>query len=204
MQAAPNAALAADEDEYDREFKLKLVRSNLLTFTVPLQDRGLDAKKTRTLYVLQLQDNCKYVGVTNDVQRRLKEHLCEGGGKGAAWTTKHRPLEGDKAIAFEVPWLREALSGTAEVFATTKLALIFGANKVRGAHFCGVEPTHREIEDFARITATIHNLDYAKVEVKFLSAFRPPRTKFRRPRLIFDENEESTEAGSIAEAALST
>ncbi|MTI41272.1 GIY-YIG nuclease family protein [Fulvivirga lutimaris] len=60
-----------------------------------------------TVYILKCSDNSYYVGVTNDIDRRLKEHQ-EGLIKG--YTSSRRPLElvftehfqeVNRAIAFE-------------------------------------------------------------------------------------------------------
>ena len=49
-------------------------------------------KKNWTLYVLKLEDNCYYVGITsNTPEYRFKQHQAKF--MGAAWTKKHRPIE---------------------------------------------------------------------------------------------------------------
>lgn len=42
-----------------------------------------------TLYVLQLDDDKWYVGKTDDVTNRYKQHLS---GKGSIWTSKYKPI----------------------------------------------------------------------------------------------------------------
>ena len=40
-------------------------------------------------YILECSDGSYYVGVTDDPQRRLREH---NQGKGSDWTSNHRPV----------------------------------------------------------------------------------------------------------------
>ena len=40
-------------------------------------------------YLLRLQDQCWYVGKTQDLSRRLSKHWK---GRGSTWTTKHPPV----------------------------------------------------------------------------------------------------------------
>jgi predicted GIY-YIG superfamily endonuclease len=41
------------------------------------------------IYILKLQNNKYYIGKTNDINSRYKQHLC---GSGSAWTKKYRPF----------------------------------------------------------------------------------------------------------------
>ena len=41
------------------------------------------------VYILECSDNSLYTGITNDMERRLKEH---GTGRGAKYTKHRRPL----------------------------------------------------------------------------------------------------------------
>ena len=43
---------------------------------------------TSFVYALKLEDNCYYVGSTDDIDTRLYRHFS---GKGAAWTQLHKP-----------------------------------------------------------------------------------------------------------------
>lgn len=48
-------------------------------------------KKTWFTYIVQCSDNTLYTGITNDLERRVKEHnSCE---KGAKYTRGRRPVE---------------------------------------------------------------------------------------------------------------
>lgn len=42
------------------------------------------------LYVLKLEDNCYYVGITRQLNNRLSQHYNEDGSK---WTKLHKPIE---------------------------------------------------------------------------------------------------------------
>jgi hypothetical protein len=53
----------------------------------------LGAKKK--LYILELEDECYYVGVTDDIKRRFKKHMSGGGSK---WTKLHKPLQKDEPM----------------------------------------------------------------------------------------------------------
>ena len=43
-----------------------------------------------TTYCLKLEDDCWYVGKTNDFPTRMKDHFRN---KGARWTRLHKPIE---------------------------------------------------------------------------------------------------------------
>ena len=45
----------------------------------------------RYIYILRLEDGCYYVGETNNIERRYKQH-CEG-KHSAKWTSLHKPIE---------------------------------------------------------------------------------------------------------------
>jgi predicted GIY-YIG superfamily endonuclease len=48
-------------------------------------------EKRQFLYVLELEDSCFYVGQTNDLVRRFRQHL-EQLGEGSIWTYLHKPI----------------------------------------------------------------------------------------------------------------
>ena len=45
------------------------------------------------LYVLKLEDECWYVGISKDPVYRISQHC---GGTGSAWCKKHKPLGGEE------------------------------------------------------------------------------------------------------------
>jgi len=49
---------------------------------------GKSVNKVHCVYSLKLEGGRKYVGKTDDIQRRLGEHFSGGGAK---WTKKYRP-----------------------------------------------------------------------------------------------------------------
>jgi predicted GIY-YIG superfamily endonuclease len=42
------------------------------------------------VYVLRLEDDCYYIGVSSNLNARLAQHFC---GDGSAWTRRHKPIE---------------------------------------------------------------------------------------------------------------
>ena len=54
-----------------------------------MQNSALFARSMFHVYVLGCSDGSFYVGVTDDVQRRVQEH---NDGKGADWTGARRPV----------------------------------------------------------------------------------------------------------------
>lgn len=79
------------------------------------------------IYVLMLEDGCYYVGKTNNLERRFKEHY-EGLNNGAVWTKKHKPIE----IIFPCDMLNPEDENNFTFMYMKK----FGIDKVRGGDFC--------------------------------------------------------------------
>jgi predicted GIY-YIG superfamily endonuclease len=79
--------------------------------------------QTDIVYVLKLEDDCWYVGLTANLNKRLRNHFSSGG---SAWTKLHRPIdleettEGDKAY---------------EKYLTLCYMKKFGIDNVRGAGY---------------------------------------------------------------------
>jgi len=86
------------------------------------------------LYVLELQDQCYYVGLTSDVANRMSQHFS---GEGAQWTLLHRPIKVLHTISTGTKDAREAERKEDEV--TIALMMKYGIGRVRGGHFCNVE-----------------------------------------------------------------
>ena len=55
----------------------------------------MSQRKSEKIYILELEDSKYYVGRTNDVQRRIEEHIK---GIGSMWTKKHKVLKLLKVI----------------------------------------------------------------------------------------------------------
>lgn len=82
-------------------------------------------EETITLYVLECEDDCWYVGITGDLNRRWNQH--RSGDGGAVWTKKHRPIRIHSEC--EVPNSTAALE---ENKFTARLMFKHGVNQVRG------------------------------------------------------------------------
>ena len=74
------------------------------------------------IYVLELEDDCFYIGITYNLNLRIAQHLS---GSGAQWTKMHRP----KKI---VEVFYEGCTRQKEDEVTKKYVEIYGAECVRG------------------------------------------------------------------------
>lgn len=89
-----------------------------------------------TIYVLKLENDKWYVGISRNVQRRYREHCL---GMGAKWTKLHRPLQ-----IFETRELQIKKQGKAcirEDAVTHEYAALYGWENVRGGGYCTVDYT---------------------------------------------------------------
>jgi predicted GIY-YIG superfamily endonuclease len=80
------------------------------------------------IYVLELEDDCFYIGITYNLNLRIAQHLS---GSGAQWTKMHRP----KKI---VEVFYEGCTRQKEDEVTKKYVEIYGADCVRGGSWCRV------------------------------------------------------------------
>ena len=82
---------------------------------------------TEYVYVWELNDGKFYVGWSENLSRRIDEHLS---GEGALWTKKYHPLS-----------IIEILRGDKEIERqkTLEYMKIKGWDNVRGSHWCQVE-----------------------------------------------------------------
>jgi predicted GIY-YIG superfamily endonuclease len=78
------------------------------------------------VYVLELEDDCWYVGITHNLNMRYAQHLS---GDGALWTKMHRP----KRI-YDV-YVEDA-TFKLENEVTRKFIEVYGEDKVRGGAWC--------------------------------------------------------------------
>ena len=89
------------------------------------------------LYVLKLEDDCWYVGISKNPYKRMRDH---GTIKGAAWTIKHKPEHPveDNSLVFDLGDRTLAEYELEEDKVTEGLQKEFGLNKVRGGYtiFC--------------------------------------------------------------------
>ena len=87
---------------------------------------------TETVYVLQLQDGCWYVGKTSQLDQRMRAHAT---GSGPEWTKLHPPLHQAPHSSYVVP--AEFATGV-ESRVTAQLMHQHGVAAVRGAEFAEV------------------------------------------------------------------
>ena len=80
------------------------------------------------VYVLQLEDGCYYVGKTNNVEERFKQHCS---GDRLSWTKKHRPIAIMKVY--------QSVSSFEEDRITKEYMTQYGINKVRGGVYASDE-----------------------------------------------------------------
>ena len=108
----------------------------------------------KTLYVLALQNNKYYVGITKNFHRRFREHQ---NGLGSQWTQRYplRHLINREEINREYASFRETQK-------TFEFMLEYGLNNVRGAEYCLLE--NYRIEDVS--FAIAHHLNMRHNEVK--------------------------------------
>ena len=77
------------------------------------------------VYVLKLQDNKVYVGITMNFNLRWAQHMA---GEGAKWTRMHKPLEVVEIITNASPGLEKAK--------TLEYMEEYGWENVRGGPWC--------------------------------------------------------------------
>jgi predicted GIY-YIG superfamily endonuclease len=81
-----------------------------------------------TIYVLRLQYGMYYVGKSDNVMNRYKQHLK---GYGSAWTRKYKPISLEKTI--------ENVSSFEEDKITKEYMSKYGIDKVRGGSYVEIE-----------------------------------------------------------------
>lgn len=141
--------------------------------------------ETLTLYVLECEDDCWYVGKTGDMNECWNDHNAPNGG--SAWTRLHRPIRIHSET--EVPAERAEL----DVRKTTaRLMLQHGINKVRGGplnYKRSYESTKEN--DIQRVAGSIRkalNLDYDETKQKVIKMLEEEE----------DDAEEDGEANGLA------
>jgi predicted GIY-YIG superfamily endonuclease len=80
------------------------------------------------IYVLALEDDCYYVGITHNLNLRYAQHLA---GDGANWTTVHKPLRIVEVISEDATLQKENQ-------VTRSYINRYGEEKVRGGSYCRV------------------------------------------------------------------
>lgn len=110
---------------------------------------GKTVNKVHCVYALNLEGGRKYIGKTDDIQRRLGEHF---GGNGAKWTQKYGPTSVHKIQICKNP----TNQAKAETIVYKKMSDYHGKDRVRGAGHtssgcskCGRE-SHRAPQCYAK------------------------------------------------------
>lgn len=94
-------------------------------------------KKHYWLYVLRLQQNKYYIGITSrkDPSSRIREHM--NGFYSAQWTKKYKPIECTEKI--DLGMLTEDQAYSQENKRTLQYMAKYGVNNIRGANSTTVE-----------------------------------------------------------------
>lgn len=98
-----------------------------------IKNRGIERKVS--LYALRLQNDCWYVGMSFNVQKRFTKHQK---GKGAIWTKKYEPIEIHEIRVTE--HFDQDSAVKLEDDMTLEYALKYGSDKVRGGGWCQTKP----------------------------------------------------------------
>lgn len=92
------------------------------------------------LYVLALANGKYYVGISGDLDRRLRQHR---DAKASEWSALHPVRE--LVFSFNTGTQSMCVAEQMEDQATIELMLRHGLENVRGGHFCAVSPQHVEL-----------------------------------------------------------
>ena len=94
---------------------------------------------TTNVYVLRLEGGRFYVGKSDDVNKRYKEHL---GGKGSAWTKKYSPIS--------LIETRTNVSPFEEDKAVKEYMNTYGIQNVRGGSYVSMDLTESQKESLTK------------------------------------------------------
>lgn len=95
--------------------------------------------KKVVIYTLALENGCYYVGISEQILKRIEQHEV---GKGAVWTRLHPPIGVVECRTCEVRDLKEAEQ--IESIVTIETMAKYGWRKVRGGYFCCVDEFQTE------------------------------------------------------------
>lgn len=101
------------------------------------------------IYILKLRSNKYYIGKSNNVYRRYKQHCM---GKGSIWTTKYKPVKIIEKIKLNNNYEEEMY--------TLKYMNKFGIDNVRGGSFCKIKITDDEKKLINRLINSMYNRCY--------------------------------------------
>jgi hypothetical protein len=120
------------EEILDFDCSLKLFEYITNKIPIPFEENQED-KDAFTIYVLELENSKYYVGRTNDLEKRLKEHES---GTACSWTEKYK-----LKICINSKLTRNEFEEENE---TLRLMSIHGIDSVRGGPYCNVELLQHE------------------------------------------------------------
>jgi len=106
----------------------------------PINWCGAAAPTDTYLYVLELEEGRFYVGLTENLDRRLEDHKS---GIGADWTRQYRPLR--RIHGVNTGTQDECKAKAMEDEATIALMSEHGIDRVRGGHFCQSDQAQVEL-----------------------------------------------------------
>jgi predicted GIY-YIG superfamily endonuclease len=130
-------------------YEKSLLINELKSFGFLNQESMKYFSKSFVVYVLRLEDGCWYVGVTRNLDKRLRSHI---NLKGSQWTKKHKFVELFETRKTNL--LTESEAAKVEDQVTIEYATKYCAQKVRGGGYCQikVEPKWpEEILDYEKI-----------------------------------------------------
>ena len=103
----------------------------------------MEQTKQKILYILELEDDCWYVGTSTNFSRRFQQHI---DGEGSAWTKFHKPIKIERTMECTSVFMEDNMTKT--------LMMEFGIDKVRGGSYCQVELREDQILNLKREFAT--------------------------------------------------
>lgn len=103
------------------------------TASVDQDGRPSAGRRVLYIYALALEDGFFYVGMTDNFERRFRQHLA---GVGADWTALHRPMHALHCVCTGTSDMGQAAKMEDEV--TLALMLRHGRDKVRGGQYANV------------------------------------------------------------------
>lgn len=83
------------------------------------------------LYLLELENNNLYVGITRNVTQRFEQHRA---GMGSQWTSRHKPLRILRHV--DTGLTSESEAARIEDALTVQTMELFGRHRVRGGQYC--------------------------------------------------------------------
>lgn len=98
-----------------------------------------------SLYVLELENDKWYVGISSDLTKRLDQHRF---GKGAKWTQLYKPIR--VAYTEDLGMIDYSVAAATETMRTKQAMRKYGTENVRGGSFCQIDATKAQLEAYAK------------------------------------------------------